>query len=709
MELGRKARKAGAGWEATCPGHDDRAASLSISTGEDGRLLLHCHAGCETVDLLAAVGWEISDMFQPKDAPTFRPPAKLPAKTWPTIKGAVEAARRSVASREGEAAEAGRWMYGDVAAVVRFNIPTPAGEKQKKTFRPLHKEAGGWATGDPAGLWPLYRFAELEGCTRVYVCEGEKAADAAASVGLAATTSAHGAKAAEKSDCTLPASVREAVVLPDHDDAGEGYAADVAARIRKANPNVSVRIVRLADAVGEGFPKGGDFHDFANDFRDGQDAENIRAEVEALADAAPIQQVEPVKDAATADADAGGASPVLVCLADVTREPIRWTWRGRIPRGKITMFAGDPGLGKSLMTMDLAARISAGKPWPDTPNEPNPPGSIIILNAEDELADTVAPRLFRAGANMNKIAALKAIKFAAKTDRAFNLTRDIPMLDAAAVKMPDLAAIVIDPFTAYLGETDSHNNSEVRALMAPLAAFASKYGVAVICVSHLNKGQGPAIYRTMGSLAFVAAARTAWAVTRDKDDPMGERRLMLPIKNNLAKDDGGLAFRVTADTDGDTTPYIVWEDGPVATTADQSLDRDAGDDDKGPTEIDKAADWLKQALAAGPVAGKDIIKQAKECGISERTLNRGKSRANVEAFRPENPGPWFWRLPEQGEHIAKHIANDPPHTNLWQCGNVPINKGVLLPTREHIAKGICEGGNGHDPSMRTPNRAGGEQ
>ena len=83
----------------------------------------------------------------------------------------------------------------------------------------------------------------------------------------------------------------------------------------------------------------------------------------------------------------------LVCLADVESRPLEWLWPDRIPLGKLTIIAGDPGLGKSLATLDIASRVSQGEPWPDQTDAINPKGDAILLSAEDDLSDTIRPRL----------------------------------------------------------------------------------------------------------------------------------------------------------------------------------------------------------------------------------------------------------------------------------------------------------------------------
>ena len=340
----------------------------------------------------------------------------------------------------------------------------------------------------------------------------------------------------------------------------------------------------------------------------------------------------------TDDVDPVGCSgAVLVNAADITPKPISWLWLGRIPRGKVTMISGDPGLSKSLLTIDTAARVSTGASWPD--GAPCSVGSVLMLSAEDDLADTIRPRLDAAGADPSRVHFIQGVRDPSNPqDRFFSLASDIKVLTDAIATIEDCSLIVIDPISAYLGGTDSHKNADIRGLLAPLADFAASNNVAVVVVSHLNKAsKQAAIYRTMGSLAFVAAARAAYVVARDEDEP--DRRLFLPMKCNLSPDTNGLAYSVKATVSG--IPFIEWEHGTVEIRADEALS--FGDENR--SALDDAIAWLQEELKIAKVHVKELQGMARRDGHSWRTVERAKEKLRVESVKDTFTGKWFWRLP----------------------------------------------------------------
>lgn len=353
-------------------------------------------------------------------------------------------------------------------------------------------------------------------------------------------------------------------------------------------------------------------------------------------------------DGAAARRDAREIDVAYRRMSDIQAKPIRWLWPGRIARGKVSMIAGNPGLGKSQLTASLAAIVTTGGRWPVDGGRCDR-GSVIFLSAEDDAADTIKPRLMAAGADASRCYMLDAIR---ETDsdglphvRSFSLQKDVDRLGALLETLGEVAMVVIDPISAYLGGTDSHKNSDVRAALAPLSDLAARHGVAVIAVSHLNKGGGnEALMRVTGSLAFVAAARAAYLIAKCKDDP--QRRLFLPLKNNLGADEGGLAFTIeSCDLDGGIeTSRVMWASQPVTMTADEAM-RPATDDER--TQRDEIGEWLQDLLADGRMKSKEVKAKAMQEGFAWRTVQRAAKAAGVNTREREGFGSdcaTYWSL-----------------------------------------------------------------
>ena len=347
------------------------------------------------------------------------------------------------------------------------------------------------------------------------------------------------------------------------------------------------------------------------------------------------------------------SEPDLVRLSDVSPVPVRWLWPGRIPRGKITLLSGDPGLGKSLCTIDWAARTTQGLTWPDDPHTRIDGGSVIFLTGEHDVADTLRPRLDAAGANVSRVLLLRSVvSYDAKAKREsrefFSLAKDLPALAKAITQSGDCRLVVIDPVGAYLDGVDAHKNSEVRRVLGPLAELLAETGVAGVLVDHFNKSSGmgkKALYRSMGSIAFTAGPRAAWCVTRDKENPT--RRLMLSMKNNLVADTiGGLAYSILPDPNG--VPVIEWEPNPIHISADDAIAppeprRDAA-------QLRRAKEWLEGLLHGGPVECEQVKAQAQTDGLSWATVRRADRDLGIRHRRQGfGPGvPWVWELPSGG-------------------------------------------------------------
>jgi len=618
----------GEGHKALCPAHDDHNPSLSVKRGDDGRVLVHCHAGCSTESVVDALSLTMADLAPPSDEchgrAVKRKPKPVPAKSG-KVYPSIEAAAFSLAYAIGGEL-VGNWPYYDgsnreVMRVLRFDRPDG-----KKEYRPIHLADDGWRVNDPPGKLLLYRLPELIGARTVYLCEGEKAADAARSLGLVATTTAHGAKSVDKSDLA-PLRGKDVVILPDNDEPGRVYAQAIASVVSRMDGQTTAKIVTLPD-----LPDGGDIVEFIEDRTgEGKDIAAIKAEIEALA-----EQTELFGES---------SGMMLTCLADVESKPLDWLWPNRIVLGKLNTLAGDPGLGKSFITMDIAARVSTGKAWPDQPDAKAPLGDVLLLTAEDGLDDTIRPRLDAAGADVLRIHAITAVQDPGKPEMMFNLASDIQRLATELKRRPNVRLIIIDPITAYLGKTDSYKDSEVRGLLSPLSKLAERHNVAVLMVQHLNKSSGSnAQHRISGSVAFPAASRAVWQIFKDKDD--SKRRLMLLTKMNIAAEPMGLAYSLI-DSIPSGIGTVRWEKDPVELTADDAVGS-SGDGSDAANDRDDATDWLNEVLDHGPVLATELQAWVKDQPFSWATVKRAKAKAGIQTKR-EGFGKGsksYWRRPE---------------------------------------------------------------
>lgn len=648
LERFPNAEPSGGSWKARCPAHDDQSPSLSISEGDDGKVLLCCHKGCTFEDICSSAGLNTRDLF-PSSTSTEsshsrgkrenrrREPQRKPGKVYESAEAAIASLERK------EGPKSGIWRYHDatgeiVGWVCRWDKPDGG-----KTFRPIARMPEGWQVAGMPEPRPLYQLPELAKPGRVFICEGEKAADAARSIGLVATTSPGGAKAGKKADWS-PLAGREVVILPDNDRPGRKYAEDAAGTLTRLDPPAVVRVVELP-----GLPEKGDLVDWIALRGEAADPNDLAFQIEKLADEAT--DVQPPRRSRPGESR---SEAICVRLSDVTEAPLEWLWPGRIPLGKLTLLAGDPGLGKSFVTVDMAARVSTGSPWPDLPGIRQPVGSVVMFNSEDDIADTVLPRLKRAGGDPSRVLALEGVRTTSdggeKHERGFSLDRDLQRLTEVIEANPEIRLVVIDPISAYCGSTDSHNNAEVRGMLAPLAQLASRFRVAIVMVTHLSKGSGgKAVYRPMGSLAFAAAARAVWQVAKDHEDE--SRRLILLAKMNVSEETKGLAYRLA---DG----CVCWEESPVTMTADEHLeleDHPKSRANGAGAELERAVDWLKATLADGPRLASIVEQLADDEDISKATLRRAKRAANVKSDRKGfgRGSEVFWKLPGSSEDIGE--------------------------------------------------------
>ena len=270
-------KRSGNGWSASCPAHNDNSPSLSISEGDDGRVLLHCHVGCPIEEIVESIELKMVDLMPKNDNSGSPRTSRKAAKSATTFKTSDEAVK-ALESRLGK--RSCLWTYYDdkgepCGLVVRWSLPNG-----KKEIRPISRIGQGWMIKAMPEPRPLYCRDEV-GTIRRYVAEGEKAADAARSIGLPCVTSSGGSNAAAKTDWS-PLAGCECVFLPDNDKSGEHYVNDAGTIVSKLKPAATVKVVKLP-----GLSKGGDIYDWI-EAHNTVDHDELRRQVEAMADAAPV-------------------------------------------------------------------------------------------------------------------------------------------------------------------------------------------------------------------------------------------------------------------------------------------------------------------------------------------------------------------------------------------------------------------------------------
>jgi RecA/RadA recombinase len=497
----------------------------------------------------------------------------------------------------------------DVAQHVRTDLP--GGGKRMRWSRGGRFDLGGLSVTK----LPLYRSETLAALTpgsRVVLCEGEKAATALAARGIAAVATVTGASAVPADEVLAMLRGFVVVLWPDADPPGREHMCRIARRLRRLG------ITCLAVDPWGDTDTGADAADF-----DGDDAA-----LRALLDTAR----EP---------DLG---TVGVLVADVTPERVEWLWYGRLPRGKLVILEGRPDEGKTTLALDLAARVSTGAAMPFE-TDTRPPAGVVVLSAEDGLADTIRPRLEAAGANLHRIVAAKP--------------EELPTLDAAGIEYivalierVDAQLVVIDPLMAFIpDQLDTHRDHHSRRLLRKLSGLAEATGATVLVLRHVHKGVAlNAKDAGGGSIGFTAAARVVLLAGDDPEDDT--QKVLARVKGNLSAPFPALAYRLVADG---FTVRVEWL-RETDHLAEQLLALPAAPEDR--SALGEAKDVILDLLANGPVAADLAIKQLKARGIAKRTWERAKTILRVCSRKEAFSGAWSWHPPDDRVKGTKDATSD---------------------------------------------------
>ena len=311
----------------------------------------------------------------------------------------------------------------------------------------------------------------------------------------------------------------------------------------------------------------------------------------------------------------------IIRMSEVQSQEIEWLWYPFIPYGKLTIVQGDPGDGKTTLILNIAAKVSRGESLENGMNVPKPI-NVIYQTAEDGLADTVKPRLEKAGADCERILVID------ESDKSLSMVDE--RLEQTLLQTK-ARMLILDPIQAYLGGgMDMNRANEAREMTKKLGILAEKYQCAIVLIGHMNKAGGnKAAYRGMGSIDFFAVARSVLLVGKIEGE--SNLRAVVQIKNNLAEFGHPKAFSLSENG-------FTWI-GDYEITADEVL----GGVVPKANKLEHAKLFLRELSKNNNIMlSNEIFDIAEKNNISKRTLENAKKELGIKAKKINNC--WYWEL-----------------------------------------------------------------
>lgn len=324
---------------------------------------------------------------------------------------------------------------------------------------------------------------------------------------------------------------------------------------------------------------------------------------------------------------------VLTTADQIDTTAVRWLWRGHLAAGKFQLLAGPAGIGKTTLCLAIAATISCGGTWPDGSKAEE--GFVVVQAGEDDVKDTVVPRLKALGANLENVLVVEGYVENERI-RPFDPATDCADLRAKVQQQAGVKLVLIDP-VSVLVRGSSNDLLDVRRGLGWLTDLAAETGATVLGITHLSKASAgrDALERVIGSQAFIALPRLVHIVAKTT----GGERLFVRAKSNLGQDGDGFTFDIED------------REGIACARWGQFIEGDANallaaSQQDSPSRLEAAQEWLLSVLSPGPMGAKEIESKAEDAGHAHRTVDRAKKQLGVVASRTD--GAWVWALPPQG-------------------------------------------------------------
>jgi hypothetical protein len=521
----RGVKRSGRGFVALCPAHEDRNPSLSVTEGEDGRILLKCHAGCSAEAVVAALGLTVKDLFGdvprlPRYHETGYTSAATPAQKLPSPPAPVSdppPPRRVVAVYDYGFAKKVRYEPKSFA----WFRPRSGWTVAAESSLPPHEQE--WLAGRGSHEKSLYAPKGIQNYT--LIVEGEKDADNLSRLELYAVSPEDGAGAGKWAEAYTRAlvshGVTHAFICPDNDPVGDAFGREIASALGAAG--ITAVTLPLTAVWGDA-PLHADWSDYLAAF----------GEERTVRELCDLMSREAAASAETIPEEAAsGERAVALCAgvkfaSEFGEDTTTFLWKPYLPVGEYTVMMADGGTGKTMLACALAAYLSTGRPLPGQ-DTCYPPVRTLLLSAEDK-GEILRARLRAAGADLSRVAIIDCTAAA-----GYDLTDRLGLL-SEAIGAVGAGLLVVDPWHAFVGaDTNINQINTLRPILSGIATMAKERGCAVILISHVNKkAQGEnANNAAAGSVDFINAARSALRVAFETT-AKSPYRLMVHTKSNYA-------------------------------------------------------------------------------------------------------------------------------------------------------------------------------
>lgn len=591
-----------------------------MSWGDKHKVVLHCHAGCDTHDVMNVLGLSHADLEQ----------------------------TRQIVSKYAYEDEEGNLLY----EVLRFE---PKGFRQRRP----DPERPGKYIWDIKGIEPLpYNLVDIAELVAhgtkdeyIWIVEGEKDVQA---MGLAygdqgtATCNSGGAGHwTDTHSAYFKGCKCRVFIVADRDTAGYKHALSVYESLARV---AGIKANLVLPASGK---------DAANHVKDhGIDSfiafspKDMRALV-ASEEGAKNSAFAKTPSSGNTETSSAPGRVILRAASDIVSRLQRLLWAPRIPVGTLSLFAGRGGVGKSSFALWVAVEAQHGRLPGDLQGEHI---SVLYVSVEDHWETQMKPRLIAAGANMERFFQL-SIGYEldeATGERVPSLPQDTQLIKEA-IEQSGAKLVILDPITSTISG-DDHKRDVVRAVLDPLALIAGQTDAVILGIMHFNKGIGNASDKLSGSHAFRDAARSVLLFARDEDE---DHVVMSQDKGNYAEyGDESLAYRLVdtpVELDDGAIGHVarVVIVGATSTSVSQLINRPQGEDGG-------VVEWLTSFMlgVGGRVDATTALSTGKAEGFTETQLTRGRKRTRpkIVSRKTGMNGGWEW-VSEESAHAEEVPGN----------------------------------------------------